>query len=201
MITVGITGNLNSGKSETAKIFKRLGAEVFDADVMARRAVEKGKPTYRALIKLFGKRFLTRDNQIDRKKLARHVFHHPADLRKLNILIHPGVIVESLAVIERFKKKKGILAMDVPLLFEARMEKLADYTVVVRASKAKMIERAARKGMTRSLARRILSMQWPIEKKARLADFVVDNNGSPQALERRAKEVYAAIRKKAEAKV
>ncbi|HTL69783.1 MAG TPA: dephospho-CoA kinase [Candidatus Eisenbacteria bacterium] len=201
MITVGITGNLNSGKSEAARVFKRLGAEVFDADVLARRAVEKGKPTYRALIKLFGKRFLTRDGQIDRRKLARHVFHHPADLKKLNILIHPGVIVESLAMIERFKKKKGVLAMDVPLLFEAKMDKLADYTVVVRASRARMIDRAAKKGMSRALARRILAMQWPIERKARLADFVVDNNGTPQALERRVKEVYAAIVKKAAGKV
>ena len=196
MIPVGITGSLNSGKSATARIFKKLGARVFDADLSARRALAKGKPSHRAIVKLFGKRFLGRGGQIDRKKLADHVFHHPADLKKLNILIHPGVIVECMAMIERLQKKKGILALDVPLLYEAGMEDLARYVIVVRASKARMIARAAVKGMSRSLALKILSTQWPIERKARHADFVIDNNGTPKSLERRVKGVFAELKRK-----
>lgn len=194
MIVVGLTGSLASGKSAAAKAFKKFGATVFDADDAARRAVEKGKPAHRAIGKLFGKRFFTAQGQLDRPKLAKHVFTHPADLKKLNILVHPAVIVECLGVIDRMKKKKGILVLDVPLLFESKMDNLADYTVVVRAPRETLVERAKKRGIDGGLAERILSTQWSMAKKARLADFVLDNDGSPRDLEKQVSEVLEKIK-------
>ncbi len=192
MTIVGLTGNLASGKSEAARIFKRHGTLVFDADLAAKRTVAKGRPVYKAIVKIFGKGFLRKSGELDRKKLAWHVFSHPKDLKKLNTLIHPGVIFECLKKAESLKNKKGILVLDVPLLFESKMENLVDHTVVVRSKKEKMLERAQSRGLPKVLAKKILSTQWPLEKKARLADFVIENNGTVVDLE---KQVLAVIKK------
>jgi len=193
MIIVGVTGNFSSGKSQTALIFKRYGAKIFDADKTAKQVVRKGTPVTRAIIKLFGRDFLKKNKELDRKKLADHVFSHPRALKKLNILIHPEVIVECFNRIERFRDRKGILVLDVPLLFESNMGRLADYTVVVSATKATIMKRAKQKGVSGALARKILSTQWPLKRKERLADFVIHNNGSIRGLERQAREVYQGI--------
>lgn len=195
MIVVGLTGNLASGKSEVARLFRGLGAEVFDADDSARRAVRRGSPAYRAILKIWGPEFLGRDRQLDRRKFAKHVFSRPRDVKKLNILIHPGVIFDSLKKIRKHRSQKGILVLDVPLLFESRMERLADVTVVVRSPMAKMLARAEERGIPRELARKILATQWPASKKARLADYVIDNDGSRVSLRKKVKEVFESIKR------
>lgn len=193
MIVVGVTGNLASGKSCVAKLFQKMGATVIDADAIARKLIRKGKPIHKALKKVFGEKFLTRSGEIDRRKLAWHVYTHPRELRKLNILTHPGVILEVYKSIEKAKNKRGLLVLDVPLLFESRMEKLADVTVVVRSSEREMFWRALRRGVPKTLAKKILAAQWPQGRKARLADFIIENNGSLAELEVKAKKVYAEI--------
>ena len=194
MNVIGLTGSFASGKTQAAVFFKKHGAVVFDADTAARRALRRGTAAYGAVLKMFGRDFLKKGGDLDRKKLARHVFDHPKDLKKLNILIHPGVIVESLQAIERFRRTEGVLVLDAPLLFEARMEDLADYTVVVRTSPGKIFAHAKKRGIDRPLAEKILSNQWPIEKKARRADFVIDNDGSPAALEKKVLEILQTIK-------
>lgn len=193
MIVIGITGALASGKSAVAAVFRRAGAKIFDADAAARRAIRKGTPAHRAILKLFGREFIGKGGEIDRRKLAWRVFQRPADLKKLNTLVHPGVIFDCLETIHKHSKKSGILALDVPLLFESKMEKLADAIVVVRASRAVTLARAERRGIPRPLAKKILSTQWSADRKARLADHVIVNNGSLKDLERRTREVIQKI--------
>lgn len=195
MIIVAVTGSLSSGKTEVTKVLKSMGAKVFDADLSARNAVEPGKPAYKAIIKLFGPDFLLPNRQINRKKLGEHVFNHPKDLKKLNILLHPGVIFESLREIEKNKGKKGLLVLDVPLLFESKMESLADYTIVVSATRENILRRSVKKGLSKALVGKILSTQWSLEKKARLADFVIENNGSLSQLKNETKKILEEIKK------
>lgn len=197
MIVVGLTGSLASGKSEAARIFHKLGAQVFDADASARKLLQKGTPAYRAAVKLFGPSCVAPGGQLDRARIAARVFSSRAELKKLNTLLHPMVILDCLKVIEKFRKRKGrsggrgMLVLDVPLLFESRMEKLADAVVVVRSTPSAVRRRLAARGMTPQLARQILKSQWPVEKKARLADFVIDNDGTRRKLERQVRELYA----------
>ena len=194
MIVIGVTGNLASGKSEVAEILKEKGARIFDADLSARRVVQKGKPVYKAILKLFGKKFLTPGGQIDRRAFAGHVFFHPGDLDKLNTLIHPAVIVDCLNQIQCAKRHKGVLVLDVPLLFESKMKNLADVTIVVSTSLKNQLARAKKKGIPERLAKRILSSQWPIKKKERMADFVIQNNGPKAELKGKVLEILEKIK-------
>lgn len=196
MIIVGVTGNLSTGKTAVTKIFKDHGAVAFDADMAARTLIRKGKPAYQALVKMFGRDFLLPGGEVDRKKLAQRVFSSSADLKKLNILVHPGVIFEALALIQRNKRKKGLLVLDVPLLFESKMDGLADWTVVVRSPLEASLKRSEEKGIPRALAKKILSTQWPMAKKAQHADFVVDNDGSLKELERKVLDLIKKINMK-----
>lgn len=193
MIVVGLTGGLASGKTEAARIFKKLGAHIFDADAVARDLLKKGRPAYRGVVQIFGKEYLTPKGDIDRAKLAQRVFNSPKDLNKLNTLVHPGVIFECLRAIRRLKGRKGLLVLDVPLLFESHMERMADVTVVVRAKTATVHARLAKKGVPRKLARAILASQWPVQRKVKLADHVVDNDGTPAQLAKSVRAVRERI--------
>lgn len=192
-LIVGVTGSLASGKTQVTALLKKKGARVFDADAAARRALAKGEPAYQAVVKLFGKSFLKKDGQIERKKLAVRVFSNPKELRQLNTLIHPGVIFECLGEIDRVKRQGGILALDVPLLYESRMDCLADFIVVVTAPAAVALKRAAQKGVPPALGRKILASQWPARKKAKKADFVIENSGSPSELRSKVSELWLKI--------
>ncbi len=196
MIVIGITGSLATGKSEVAKILKKKGAHVFDADRVARDVIRKGTPVYGAILKIFGRGYLSADGRINRKKLAAHVFNHPKDLDKLNTLIHPAVIVDCIRRIHGVKRKKGILVLDVPLLFESKMQNLADVTVVVSATPSRRAARAIKKGISKKLGQKILKNQWPLKKKERLADFVVYNNGSKAELKRKVLRLLDEIKTK-----
>lgn len=195
MIVVGVTGSFASGKTETVRLLRRKGARVFDADAAARKALEKRGPAHQAVFKLFGKTILKKNGNVDRKKLADRVFRNPKELKKLNILIHPGVIFECLGRIARHRDQKGILALDVPLLFESKMDCLADVLVVVASSRAVSLKRAAKKGIPATLARKILASQWPTEKKTARADFVIRNDRSLADLKNKVSELWTKLSK------
>ena len=200
MIVIGLTGNLASGKSTAAQLFKKRGAHVIDADEVSRVLMKKNAALRRAILKVFGRQFAAKGGQIDRRKLAWHVFSDPKELKKLNVLVHPGIIIECYKQLEKLRQKKGFVVLDVPLLFESRMEKLADFTVVVRASESTMVSRASRRGIPSALARKILAAQWPSMKKARLADFVIENNGTAEHLAAHIDRVLHEMKKQQQAR-
>lgn len=194
MIVVGVTGSFSSGKSAVTAVFKKLGARVFDADATAKKVTRKGTAVYRAIVQIFGKEYVGTDGQLNRKKLAQRVFAHPRDLRKLNILIHPEVIFEALKMKKAAKGRKGVLVFDVPLLYESRMEKLVDRIVVVDAGEKHILKRGREKGVDPALSKKILKSQWSFEKKARRADYIIENRGNLKDLERKAREIFRKIK-------
>lgn len=177
MMVVGLTGGLASGKSTVARLFQECGAIVLDADVLAREVVQPGTPAWRDIVRAFGRQVLRPDRALDREALARIVFRNPAKRRTLNAIIHPRVAREHARLTREIAKKdpKAVIMYDVPLLFEAGVDKRVDKIVVVTASQKAQIERLRqRNGLTRAEALRRIRAQMPLAKKVKLADYVLD---------------------------
>ena len=193
MIVIGVTGSFGSGKSEISRLLKSRGVKVFDADAAARRALRKNSPTFRAVVQIFGREFIAANGQMDRKKLAERVFSHPGELKKLNTLIHPGVIFEAMQFIKKNRAKSRFVALDVPLLYESHMERLADVMIVVSAGQKILLERCQAKGVAPALVKKILASQWPIRTKERYADYVIKNDGTLAQLKKKVAVVFKRI--------
>lgn len=180
MITIGLTGGYATGKTKTAEIFLKLGAEVLYADKIAHRFIRPYTSVWKNIVKNFGKEILGAGNRINRKKLGDIVFSDRKLLKKLNRLVHPSVKAELRKII-RDKKKKGrtkIFILEIPLLFEAGVSGWFDKIIVVRCNKDMQYKRAYKRDDIKKnnfLIR--FKSQWPLNKKERLADFVVDNSG------------------------
>ena len=180
MRVLGITGSLGTGKSTVAKMFGNLGAKVLDADRIAHQQALPGASCFRLIVKSFGKDILT-GGRIDHKKMAACVFTDIKKLRKLEKIIHPKVRKVILTKIIQYQKSKRVrvVVLDVPLLFEAKLNEYVDMTIVVKSSKAKQLLRATKHSYrTKGDALRRIKSQMPLRQKIRLADIIIDNNGS-----------------------
>jgi len=148
MILVGLTGGVATGKSTVAKMFKQCGATVINADLLSRQVVEPGKPAWRAIVKLFGKTVLNQDRSLDRQALGNIIFRNPKKRRQLERIVHPRVAREQQRLVHRIAKRKphAVVIYEVPLLFEADVDKRVDTTIVVtvrsQMSLAKKIQQA-----------------------------------------------------------
>ena len=177
MILVGLTGGVATGKSTVAKMFKQYGAVVIGADELARDVVKPGKPAWRAIVTLFGKTVLNQDRSLNRQALGSIVFRNRTKLRQLERIIHPRVAREQQRLVRQVAKRKprAVVIYEVPLLFEAGVDKRVDTTIVVTADRETQIARLKkRNGLSRAEAIRRIRTQMPLSKKIRLADIVID---------------------------
>ncbi len=198
MPIIGLTGSLATGKSTVAQMFGQLGARVIDADKLAHQVMWRNGECYKSVVRLFGKEVLTR-GVIDRRKIACFVFDQPQKLKKLTHIIHPAVLKRIQKVTTKLKKSKKhkFLVLDVPLLFEVNWDQYCDWTVVVRASKVQQIKRANQhKGMTNAQAQTRIKAQWPLNKKIRLADFIIDNSKTINQTKKQVSDIWQKIRLK-----
>jgi len=178
MKVIGLTGGFGTGKTTVAEMLHALGAEVIDADRIARQLLRPQEKVYRKIVFLFGNKILKKGSlQIERKKLARIVFQNKLALKKLNKIIHPEVIRIIKGKLKKIKKK--FVVIDAPLLLEAGLEKDVDILVVVKADNAKQIKRLKLKfGLAEEEIKKRIAQQMPLGEKIKKADFLIDNNGS-----------------------
>lgn len=196
MPLIGLTGGYASGKSLASGFFAELGAVVLDADRLAVEVVEPGTEGLRRVVERFGPEVLKEDGSLDRKKLGAIVFYDPGKLRELEEMIHP--LIREL-LFHRARKAlerdpKTVVIADVALLFEKGLYSQMDRTVAVTCKPGQQVERAMRRdGVTEAEARKRASLQWTMDKKAALADFVVDNSGSPEKTKDRVIGIWELI--------
>ena len=193
-LRVGLTGGIGAGKSEVARIFGELGALVIDADEMARLAVAPGSEGLEE-IKQRWPQVIAADGTLDRPAMAALSFNDAATRNALNAIVHPTV--RKLAAEREAKAKPNqIVVHDVPLLFESGFSKECDANVVVVAPLEVRIERVrARSNLSRDkIERRIAAQMDPAESR-RLADYVIENDGSREQLRERTETVYRSLRK------
>jgi len=195
MLSVALTGNIASGKSTVAELFRAWGATLIDADRLVRDAQAPGSPVLRAIAARFGQDLIDAAGMLDRKTLRHRVMGDPAALADLNRLVHPDVL-RRRAALEREARDRGdrIVVSDIPLLFEAADPAAFDAIVLVDAPEP--VRRArllAQRGLSADDADRMLAAQAPSGPKRERSTFVIDNNGDRTALEARAREVWTQL--------
>jgi dephospho-CoA kinase len=197
MILIGLTGSVATGKSTVAKMFKKCGAIVIDADEFAREVVQPGKPAWREIVRTFGRRILNLDRTIDRHALGAIVFHDKKKLRHLERIIHPRVAREQIRLTKQAAKNdpKAVVIYDVPLLFEAGIDKRVDKTIVVAATRETQIMRLKnRNGLTRAEALRRIRSQMPLAMKRLRADYILDGTKNRESLSRDISRLFEDLR-------
>jgi dephospho-CoA kinase len=184
VLLVGLTGGIGSGKSTVARLLEKRGAVVFDADLLAREAVEPGTPGHAAVIERFGADVLAPGGELDREALASIVFADPSARRDLEAIVHPEVRRLFAEGSEAYRDTDSVVVFSAPLLVETGMHTAFEILVVVSATVATQIERLMRqRGMSESSIRARIEAQAPLEDKAAVADFLVDNEGTLDELE------------------
>ncbi len=188
---VGLTGGIGAGKSAVAAIFARLGAFIIDTDSLAREVVAPGSAALGEIAVLWPS--AVKDGVLDRNALAEIVFQRPADLERLNSLLHPRI--RKLAAERESGAKPGqpIVHM-VPLLFETGYDSTVDKSVLVAAPLEDRIARVVeRDGMSGTEARARMAAQIAPEAARMRADYVIENDGNLEQLEARTRAVYEAL--------
>ncbi|MCS7061083.1 MAG: dephospho-CoA kinase [Anaerolineae bacterium] len=190
---IGLTGNIATGKSHVARVLRSLGAQVIDADAIARQVVEKGRPALAEIARVFGPSVLTEAGELNRRALGAIVFSDPARLRQLEAITHPAVHAE----IERLlaaMPSDAIAVIEVIKLFEAGWAERCDQVWVTTCSTEEQIRRLiASRGLSEAEARARVEAQNPQEDKIARADVVIDTSGSPEQTEAQVHRAWNAL--------
>lgn len=189
---VGLTGGVASGKSTVGEIFTALGATVIDADVLAREVVAPGTDGLAEIVKAFGEEVLTASGELDRAQMGEIVFADEAKRKTLEAIIHPRVR-ERGAELE--KAARGpIVVHEIPLLVETGQATAFDALVVVDVPVEIQVERLVKdRGLTPKEAEARIAAQATREERLAVANYIIDNSGSPEQLRVRVAEVYAGL--------
>ncbi len=190
---IGLTGNIATGKSTVAKMLQDLGATVIDADALVHELERKGTPTYEAIVAAFGPGILNRGGEIDRKALGAIVFADPGQLRALESIVHPAVLLESMQRIQA--AETPVVVYEAIKLIEAGRADMCDALWVVTARPEVQLDRLRRdRKMSEAEARQRIEAQPPQSEKVMRADVVIDNSNT---LEDTRRQVERAFRKRA----
>lgn len=175
MKTIGLTGNIGSGKSYVAGILEKMGFAVYYADKEANRLMHDPE-VIMLLADRFGMDILTHDGLPDRKKIAALVFSDPDTLQWLNHLIHPRVMQDWMKWLQKHASSP-LCFMESAIIFEHDLHRHFNATVMVTAPETLRINRVVeRDGVDPDSVKRRMHNQWPEEKKVELADYVIVND-------------------------
>jgi dephospho-CoA kinase len=193
--TIGLTGGIASGKSSVSRALRELGVVVVDADQIAREVVEPGSEGLRDVVAAFGPSVLAADGSLDREKLAAVVFGDDAARKRLQAITHPRIgRLSAERIAAGLVSSAPYVVYDAPLLVEVGAHRGLDALIVVAASEADQVARArARDGVDEVAVRARIAAQLPLAQKTAVADYVIDNDGSLEDLQRRVRDVHAAI--------
>lgn len=194
-LVVGITGSLGCGKTTCTEMLRRFGAVCIDADKIYHRLLKPQGVLYKKIISAFGEDVLTRNKKIDRKKLGKIAFRNRTVLNRLNRITHPAIIKTMKDKLSNLKESKRpkIIVIDAPLLIEAGLVEIVDKLIVVKLSKKRAINRVRKLGMPKYEIIQRIRNQAPEALKIKLADYVIDNNGSLKQTKKQVKNIWEAI--------
>ncbi|HWP97723.1 MAG TPA: dephospho-CoA kinase [Syntrophomonadaceae bacterium] len=178
MRIIGLTGGIASGKSTVKKALEELGAVVISGDDVAHEIMMPGKPAWADTVEIFGEEILNPDQTINRAKLGSIVFNDSRLLKELDHIAHPRVMEHFKNELQetRAANPNAIVVMEIPLLYEAHMDRICDEVWVVWVDRETQITRLMnRNELSREDAIKRIESQMSLEEKAQRADRVLDN--------------------------
>ncbi len=194
MLSIALTGNIASGKSTVAELFRAWGATIIDADQLVRESQAPGGAVLRAITAQFGSGVIREDGTLDRSALRRRVMDN-ADLRaELETIVHPEVQRRRAALLADARLRGDrVVVSDIPLLFEAADPAAFDAVVLVDAPDSIRRSRLIERGLSPVEADAMIAAQLPASQKRSRSDYIIDNDGDVAALERAASAVWEAL--------
>ena len=181
MFIVGLAGGIGSGKSAVAAEFKKLGIKVVDADLAARKVVEKGSPALAEITEHFGSDILQTDGTLDRAALRKRVFDHEEERLWLEKLLHPRI--RDWIAAELASATSPYVILESPLLFESGQHNMVGRTLLVDVPETLQLERAAaRDDNSETQIKAIMAAQMSRPERQQRADDCIDNSGGLDAL-------------------
>ncbi len=193
MLLVGLTGGIGSGKSTVARMLRDRGALVLSADAYAREAVAAGSSGFRRVVELFGPDVVGPDGELDRAAIAAIVFADAGRRSELEAVVHPEVRRRIAEAVADASGTDRVVVVDSPLLIETGAHEGFPLVIVVSASPRTQIERLVARGMAEDDARARLAAQIPLDEKARVADVLLDNEGTEAELEAQVDRLWADL--------
>lgn len=190
----GLTGGIASGKSTVSRQLRSLGAEVIDADLVAREVVAPGTPGLREIAERFPG-VVDSDGKLNRARLGARVFADLEARRALETITHPRIRAEFAARTAKLAAS-GVprVIHEIPLLFENGLDRGMDGVILVAAPVPLQVERLRRRdGLSEAEAEARIAAQLPLEEKRRRATWVVDNTGSEEATLTRVRAIWDEI--------
>lgn len=189
MLKIGLTGGIGSGKSTVTQLFSELKVPIIDADTIAHQLVEPGKPAIDEIARQFGKKILTDQGALDRKRLREIVFSDPEQKETLEKILHPLVFLEIESQIKRLSYPYCILS--IPLLLETHMEHFVDRILVIDCPVDIQFERVKnRDQLNDAVIKSIITSQATREQRLEAADDIIDNSNDTQALAEQVKKLH-----------
>ncbi len=192
VLTLAVTGGIATGKSIVNSMLARLGAKTVSADKIVHRVL----PLKKAALKGFGPGVVGKDGRINRRLLGRIVFKDKRKRARLNKLIHPQVKKEIKRIVREAerKDKTRMVAVEVPLLFEAGMAGDYDRVLVVSCRRDQQLRRVKKKfKLKKREALTRITSQWPLAGKKKRADIVIDNSGTLSATRKQVREAWEKL--------
>lgn len=195
MLSIGLTGNIASGKSIVESYFEKKGIPVINADDVTHDLIEKDRDVQQKIKKLFAHEDILNDSgSLSREKIGRIVFSDQEKLEDLENIIHPAVIKK----IEEFfdqKRDYPIVMASVPLLYEVDIQPMFDKTILVCADKKIRLQRLMnRNGYSLEYALERINSQISQEEKRNIADFIIENNNDILELELQINKIIERLR-------
>jgi dephospho-CoA kinase len=195
MLVVALTGGIGSGKSEAAKIFAALGVPVTDVDLIAHELTAAGQPLLHEIAGVFGQGYLLDDGSLDRKAMRDKVFADNSARQQLEAILHPAIHHQALLElsIHSAAKKLPYQVLVIPLLFEGNHYKdVVSRTLVIDCDESLQIARAMQrnKELSEQAVLAIMNAQVSRKNRIELADDVIENNGSLEALHEKIAKIH-----------
>ena len=179
-LRIGLTGGIASGKSTVADLFAARGVPVIDTDVIAREVVEPGRPALAEIAREFGPDILDEEGRLNRRRLRDVVFRDDKRRETLEAILHPRIREETEAQAAAAGGAYQLIV--VPLLVESPMQATMDRILVVDVSEETQLERLLQRDAESEVqARRMIAAQASREDRLRIADDVLDNDGTLDA--------------------